>query len=272
MSKKNWSNILSALARTALAFVFVFGQTAWAMQGPNVKDKPTSNAAAKSQQTPPNLSTPGSKAQSAGEQTVTGEDSSTKEDSHRGGQHEGIKVHGHWTIEVRNANGSLATHREFENSLQSSGGALLANVLAAGATAGAWVIHLDGSTNASSPCLPAPANTTLTQAGSTSCVIVPSQFASLAANFGAFGTLNVSASSSGTGQLVLNGTAVAAQNGAVGNVSTYLGLCGNTTPPSTCSQNIGNLLQFTAVTLSAAQVVQVSVGQTIAVTVNISFS
>jgi len=61
MSKKNWSNILSALARTALAFVFVFGQTAWAMQGPNVKDKPTSNAAAKSQQTPPNLSTPGSK-------------------------------------------------------------------------------------------------------------------------------------------------------------------------------------------------------------------
>jgi len=211
-------------------------------------------------------------AQSAGEQTVTGEDSSTKEDSHRGGQHEGIKVHGHWTIEVRNANGSLATHREFENSLQSSGGALLANVLAAGATAGAWVIHLDGSTNASSPCLPAPANTTLTQAGSTSCVIVPSQFASLAANFGAFGTLNVSASSSGTGQLVLNGTAVAAQNGAVGNVSTYLGLCGNTTPPSTCSQNIGNLLQFTAVTLSAAQVVQVSVGQTIAVTVNISFS
>jgi len=94
----------------------------------------------------------------------------------------------------------------------------------------------------------------------------------LAANFGAFGTLNVSASSSGTGQLVLNGTAVAAQNGAVGNVSTYLGLCGNTTPPSTCSQNIGNLLQFTAVTLSAAQVVQVSVGQTIAVTVNISFS
>jgi hypothetical protein len=33
MSKKNWSNILSVLARTALTFVFFFGRTAWAMLG-----------------------------------------------------------------------------------------------------------------------------------------------------------------------------------------------------------------------------------------------
>jgi hypothetical protein len=48
MSKKNWSNIPSVLARTALAFVFVFGQTAWAMEGQNGKDKPGSSTAAKS--------------------------------------------------------------------------------------------------------------------------------------------------------------------------------------------------------------------------------
>ena len=33
------------------------------------------------------------------------------------GTHEGITVHGHWTIEVRNPNGTLARHVEFENSL-----------------------------------------------------------------------------------------------------------------------------------------------------------
>lgn len=31
------------------------------------------------------------------------------------GQHEGITVHGHWTIEVRNPNGSVVKHVEFEN-------------------------------------------------------------------------------------------------------------------------------------------------------------
>jgi hypothetical protein len=30
---------------------------------------------------------------------------------------EGIKVHGHWTIDVRNADGTLASHNEFENAL-----------------------------------------------------------------------------------------------------------------------------------------------------------
>jgi hypothetical protein len=33
------------------------------------------------------------------------------------GQHEGITVHGHWTIEVKNPDGKVVTHREFENSL-----------------------------------------------------------------------------------------------------------------------------------------------------------
>jgi hypothetical protein len=33
------------------------------------------------------------------------------------GQHEGIKVHGHWVLEVRNPDGSVAKHVEFENNL-----------------------------------------------------------------------------------------------------------------------------------------------------------
>jgi Na+-transporting methylmalonyl-CoA/oxaloacetate decarboxylase gamma subunit len=38
------------------------------------------------------------------------------------GTHEGIKVHGHWTIEVKNPDGKLVTHREFENSLAPNNG------------------------------------------------------------------------------------------------------------------------------------------------------
>ena len=46
------------------------------------------------------------------------------------GQHEGIKVHGHWTIEVKNPDGKVVTHREFENALDPNEGAdLLTGVL-----------------------------------------------------------------------------------------------------------------------------------------------
>src|SRR3954454_12548557 len=36
------------------------------------------------------------------------------------GVSDGIKVHGHWTIDVKNADGSLASHNEFENALSSA--------------------------------------------------------------------------------------------------------------------------------------------------------
>jgi hypothetical protein len=39
------------------------------------------------------------------------------------GPREGIKVHGRWTIEVRNPDGTLASRHEFNNSLVVSGGA-----------------------------------------------------------------------------------------------------------------------------------------------------
>jgi hypothetical protein len=35
----------------------------------------------------------------------------------KGGKDEGIKVHGHWVLEIRNPDGSLASRKEFENSL-----------------------------------------------------------------------------------------------------------------------------------------------------------
>ena len=63
-----------------------------------------------------------------------------------GGPNEGIKVHGHWVIEVRNPDGSLAAHREFENSLATTagdnGGGVLAALLGGAITPGSWSVVL----------------------------------------------------------------------------------------------------------------------------------
>ncbi len=56
---------------------------------------------------------------------------------------DGIKVHGHWTIDVKNADGTLASHHEFENALQLGGQAALANLLGRQATIVGWSVEVD---------------------------------------------------------------------------------------------------------------------------------
>lgn len=92
------------------------------------------------------------------------------------GAHEGIKVHGHWTIEVRNPDGKLVSHTEFENALNSAAGALngqtiLAALLGRTATESSWSVTLQSPPGtqdsitisepgsvASAYCNPAPTN------------------------------------------------------------------------------------------------------------------
>jgi hypothetical protein len=74
------------------------------------------------------------------------------------GTGEGIKVHGHWTIEVRNADGTLGSRREVENALviwTAGGQTLLAGLLANYYSDPIWLVYLYGpdiSGNASGPC------------------------------------------------------------------------------------------------------------------------
>ncbi len=86
-----------------------------------------------------------------------------------GGPQEGIKVHGHWVIEVRNPDGSLAAHREFENSLATTagnnGGGVLAALLGGAITAGSWSVFLTPGGSLPAFFL-APANS----AASASCI------------------------------------------------------------------------------------------------------
>ena len=67
---------------------------------------------------------------------------------------EGIKVHGHWTIEVRNADGTLGSRRDVENALvvsQTGGASLLAGFLANHYSDPIWTVSLYGP-NTTGPC------------------------------------------------------------------------------------------------------------------------
>jgi hypothetical protein len=170
---------------------------------------------------------------------------------------EGIKVHGHWIIEVRNPDGKLVTHREFENALVTSGGTLLSQVLARSASVGFWAVGLGGS--------PQPCGTTGQPAN---CFI--GDTASGMGSYpsaGIFNTLSISSTSAGT--MVMTGTATAGNTASINSVQTSNNPCPSTSAPATACLN-GTLDYFTSATVSPA--INVVAGQTIAVTVTISFS
>ncbi len=308
MSKKNWSNILGVLARTALAFVFGFAQTAWAGQSRNVKDKPGSNAAAKSQRAPRNPSTSGGKAQPAEEETAIAGESSPQESPHRDGHHEGIAVHGHWTIEVHNIDGSLARHVEFENSLdpgfmfpsnppspEPGGAAYLSGVLsglwaAPGETNSAnpnvrspvWFIILAGAsglntnyTGNNSPCVLGSGGASASNQLFAGCGIIQNTAGNPCLPSPGF-SCNLSVVPLGTAPnltgLQLTGSIVALNNGQINTVATLIGGVFCLSYPSSCPNgNIGTA-SFTSSTNFQGAPISVLAGQTVAVTVNISFS
>ncbi|MGA9882351.1 MAG: hypothetical protein WBQ34_01395 [Candidatus Acidiferrales bacterium] len=61
------------------------------------------------------------------------------------GMNSGITVHGHWVIEVKNPDGTVATRREFDNSLQPNGQLGIAALLAGNVTGGGLAIVLNGN-------------------------------------------------------------------------------------------------------------------------------
>jgi hypothetical protein len=70
---------------------------------------------------------------------------STAESPAPRGHDEGIKVHGHWMIEVKNPDGTVVTHREFENSIQQNGQLGIGALLAGRLTSGGLIIALNGN-------------------------------------------------------------------------------------------------------------------------------
>lgn len=67
-----------------------------------------------------------------------------------GGTHEGIKVHGHWVIEVREPDGRLASRTEFDNAFSDNGH--IQQLLARERSAGLWNIELRTQSGGTNPC------------------------------------------------------------------------------------------------------------------------
>jgi len=188
-----------------------------------------------------------------------------------GGRHEGIKVHGHWVIDVRNPDGSLAQHRDFENALAPGGATELVQFLAGATTPGTWGIMLSGS--------PAPC-------GAAGEPVPCYLFEPRARVIGvAFGPKNVVVSRDFERiQIVLSGTATASQDTSVTKVATSLGMCAATASPTACTEagetngdggtNGGGGFFTFALSSPAGPFTPVPVkpGQIIQVTVTISFS
>jgi hypothetical protein len=174
-----------------------------------------------------------------------------EESAHHGGPHEGIQVHGHWTIEVHNPDGTLVTHTEFENALTGSGGGDLAAFLARTNTVGEWIVILVGNTTFY-----------LDERGAGSQAPNPGVV---------IGSLTPSVGANGT--FMLSGNGAAPQANAISSVHTQPNICAPTVAPANCNGssnlNFGGIPFLTSASVSP---IAVSAGQIIQVTVVISFS
>jgi hypothetical protein len=173
------------------------------------------------------------------------------------GATDGIKVHGHWTIEVRNPDGTLVTHHEFENAYVPKG--FLPLILGRQNSVGTWMLVLSGSLTP--PCFTTgPVACYIFETG----VTVPANYAGSNAS----ATMSVG---SGIGALVLSGTVTAGENGEIDQVASDNWLCAPSISPSACIPvTNGSVYPFTMATLGSA--INVSIGQTVAVTVSFTFA
>lgn len=187
---------------------------------------------------------------------------------------EGLQVHGHWTIEVREADGTVVSQREFDNALV-HGQFALARILGREKTAGNWRVHLadNSQLSAVNPCPPTQ-GLFINTAKSLACIAEPNDSATSPE---ITKTLTISVPKDPnidpTGATVLlEGTAAAAVNGDITTVETLLNLCQATENAVDCASNdtFDQSWKVTAAGLSPS--VPVQAGQQIIVTVELSFS
>jgi hypothetical protein len=181
-----------------------------------------------------------------------------------GGMGEGIKVHGHWTIEVREPDGTLVSHGEFENALApdsgiGSGAQFLSSVLARAVSVGSWSVGVY----------------THERCG------VELFYCYLSELYGpqpgpGFGALAVSAPTSGTDahKFVLIGNVVPAGDVTVYAVNTSPIMCASTVAPASGCNTSGTSTNFTFYSPGGpgGTIATASAGQIISIKIVISFS
>lgn len=184
------------------------------------------------------------------------------------GRSDGIKVHGHWTIDVRNPDGTLVSHHDFENALVTGmgrGNDALANVLSGQKVGGTWMVNLFDHQPEASPCFtigpsgPSPWVCSILEVNETTSDTydLPTFFR------------NLTRQAANT-TVELYGTVTAARNGGIAIVQTAVALCGPTVAPAGCNLSTGDSYAMTQRTLP--QAISVTTGQIVQVKVVISFS
>ena len=190
------------------------------------------------------------------------------------GKSEGIKVHGHWVLEVRNPDGSKASRHEYENELQTTGDLGLLKLLTGGAVSLGWFIALETQFDCTilgqieyCPYLVVAQSASICVDLVTQGVFpaIPNQTCST--------SLTVGPDGSGY-NLVLQGTTVpATSNASITNADSYLLTCPTGTTPAACLAGASfNSWQFTRVGAQAQNFTPLQAGQTVTVTVTLSFS
>jgi hypothetical protein len=201
-----------------------------------------------------------------------------------GSVHQGLTVHGHWVINVRNADGSLAQHREFENSLQLTGQGALVGLLSGYLVPGDWMIVLgpqsgNGACNLTYEFCGLIHNAaTYPAQGYCSVYYCTGSTLSYTYNFGSGGL-------GGPFSIVLNGSIIANQTGTIGTVTTLLNTCANiafsnsanpssveTTSPSTCVTQTNPTPWYGPFTSANITAIPVTSGQSVQAIVTITFS
>lgn len=199
------------------------------------------------------------------------------------GINQGMKVHGHWIIDIKNPDGTLAHHHEFENSIQYDGQNYLVGLLSGYAAAGPMEIYFTGPSNGTAPCAGAQYNfcaivtSTATQPGAFACSV-----------YYCAGGLTMTPTFGVGPTLTLAGSITANEAGTVGQVGTGMNGCGqpgttyptaiSTVSPATCfaqtavgysnGSDFGGTMTYTTL----ASPISVANGQIIQVTVVLSFS
>lgn len=197
--------------------------------------------------------------------------------------HVGIKMHGHWVIDVKNPNGTVVDHRDFHNSIQSGGQEYLIALMAG------YVVPSDYGI-ALSPGI-CPLSGTVT---SNACLIVrslstyPGQSCGILFYCATGLTYNYNFPDSGGASMVLAGSITAPQAGTISYVETVSAFCQNnpstsafppstsaTVSPASCTANPSSELPGSlpmSFTYLPSTPISVLAGQIVQVTVTISFS
>ncbi len=180
-----------------------------------------------------------------------------------GGNHVGIKVHGHWIVDVRNPDGTLAVHREFENTLNPTGAATLVGSLSRASVTGLWQVALLASI-AASPCNEASGVCLIGE----SAEVYPLDSRNL--------LVNAPTSGPNSGKIVLTGSVTVVGSGTFSGVATFVDVCAAGGSPTSCTTAASTAMVaslFTDATfLPNNPNVPVVPGQLVQVTVVISFS